>query len=113
MGEGREARIVRWWRKRTAKPVQVRPDYREFVADRMKSWGHNAFWWPKDSRTSMCMFGSRPQVGDVVVANQKHHVVEEVRTPSNPGDQHFLTLRPLDEPPVESEREPSWTDGLV
>lgn len=113
MSDQTSTAIVKWWRRRTTRPVQVRPDYREFKTDGMKSWGHNAFWWPEDSRTSMCMFGSRPTTGDVVVAGQVHYVVEDVRTPSNPGDQHFLTLRPLAKPPGPSERKPSWTDGLV
>lgn len=80
------------WFKRTPKPT-IRPDYLVYDMNRMKSWGHSAFWWPSEYvGEKACIFGSRPHAGDVLLEGLSVYIITGVSTPSNPGDQHFVEV---------------------
>ncbi len=74
---------------------KVRDGYHRFDMGKMKSWGHNAFWWPETRRgESACIFGRRPQLGDVVIDGEDAYVVVgDVDSPRDPGDQHFVDVK--------------------
>lgn len=70
---------------------RVREDWYGFDMRRMRHWGHNAFWTRKQEKA--CIFGRRPRSGDVILDGQgRVYIVDEVQTPSNPGDQHFADV---------------------
>ena len=102
--------------RRRPKVPQVRPDYRAFDMSRMKHWGHSAFWWPQECvGERACIFGPLPHNGDVLVDFGTAFVVTSVETHSNPGDQHFVTVKewgPASEL-APSTRGHRWTDDLV
>lgn len=95
---------------------RVRDDYRRYDMNRMKSWGHNAFWWPSQHvGERACIFGPRPHEGDVLTCDEDAYVIVSVSTPSDPGDQHFVEVKRwgvvADLP--ETKRVSTWVDGLV
>lgn len=83
-------------------------DYRTYDMRKMRGWGNNAFWWPReDAGKKACIFGPTPKVGDALVCDSESgeglvFVIVSVDTPRDPGDQHFVEVvrwgRPADLP---------------
>lgn len=61
-------------------------------------WGHDFTFDPIDGgqRGRMCVFGRTPRVGDHLIlpngSGTTRYRIESVRSPSDPGDQHFLDV---------------------
>lgn len=81
------------------------PVYHDYLSPR---WGHTCLTLSTagDGTRRACIFGKRPADGDVVLLRSatrhpesllpgilQYRVVGQVDTPSDPGDQHFCTLR--------------------
>lgn len=78
---------------------RLREDYRTFDMREMKHWGFNAFWWPsRVPGKNVCIFAPYPvQDGDLLVGPEgEWYVLALTDHPSNPGDQYFANLYPLE-----------------